>query len=148
MSRFTHTITLGIAALAVTATAALAAPSEPAGSGMERMHASVHADDHTDRHHEQMPEGAMAAMHEAMADDPQMRAHMERFGVDVDEMDAWMAEGRGHDAIHDDLLARGIDVEEMMQTCPMADAHHRGSPMMHHGHGHGHHDVHERHHRR
>jgi hypothetical protein len=147
VARFRLTLTLAAAAVAVLATAAVASPGTPlrthldaplpssghmADGGMAAMHAQMTDGDMTGMHaqmadgrmtamHAQMADGRMTAMHAQMAATPQMLEHMAAFGVAPDEMAEWMAEGRDWSDIHDELAARGVDVEAMMATCPMLE---------------------------
>jgi hypothetical protein len=113
MVRFRHTLTLAAAAVAFTATGALASNGEPAPevlhdtSMMATMHAQM--DDHLEHH-------------ARMAGDPTMIEHMASYGLDHGEMAAWIAEGLSLEDMHARLEDRGVDVDEMSRTCPMAGA--------------------------
>jgi hypothetical protein len=128
MSRFRHTIALALTTVAISATAALAAPDDPGATlpdgtstmaaemydtcpmaagvhGTSAM-ASMHVGDHD--HH---------ADHAGMAGAPEM-AHMARFGLDHAEMMGWMADGVSPAEMHARLEARGVDLDELLRTCP------------------------------
>jgi hypothetical protein len=117
MVRFRHTLTLTAAAVAFTATGALASGTEPAPvvahdqPMMATMHAQMH--DRMDGHGDH---------HAGMAGDPAMREHMASYGVDHDEVAAWIAEGLSLEDMHARLAERGVDVEEMWRTCPMTSS--------------------------
>jgi hypothetical protein len=113
MVRFRHTLTLTAAAVAFTASGALASSGDTAPvvphdpSMMATMHAGM--GDHLDHH-------------ASMAGDPTMIEHMAGYGVGHGEMAAWIAEGLSLEEMHARLEDRGVDVDEMSRSCPMDGA--------------------------
>jgi hypothetical protein len=132
MIRFRHTIALTLTAVAVSATGALASTAG-APATMSHAASAMAGMPHDASAMAGMPHdaSAMAGMHAGMADhhgdhasmasDPEMVAHMARFGIAPDEMAGWMAEGLDPAELHERLVARGVDVDEMLATCPHGD---------------------------